>query len=85
MSWLRSALSSVVCAIEEHALIRRLLLVSTCAMTVHGYLWAMGYADRALARGADLAGAAMVIGAVLAPASILLGAVSAHYHRSRSD
>lgn len=71
------------CAIEEHALIRRLLLVSTCVLTAHGYMWAMDYADRALASGADLSGAALVIGAVLAPASVLLGAISSHYHSSR--
>jgi hypothetical protein len=75
--------SAIVCAVEEHALIRRLLLVSTCVLTAHGYMWAMDYADRALASGADLGGAALVIGAVLAPASVLLGAISSHYHGSR--
>lgn len=75
--------SAIVCAIEEHALVRRALLVSTIILTWHGYAWAIGYADRALRAGADLAGAAAVIAAVLAPSSLLLGAVSAHYHGSR--
>ena len=67
--------------IENHALVRRMILAAMMVLTFMVYRWAMGYAEIS---DHDGIGTAAVIAALLTPLSALQGAIFKFYIDSRS-